>query len=184
MGKKPIGRPPGRPSKYTEEIADAICERMIEIYGLFDPKTGELRYIGKSNNSIKRLASHLRDAKRRKTPLYCWINKLLLSGREPVCKVFISVKEDVWRSAEIFAINTARSEGIRLLNVADGGDEPYCSREVRRQNGIKTSQTRDQEKTRIMMFLSQALRGGYVSEFTKGKMRRNPELMKTFSRYL
>ena len=30
MNKKPVGRPPGRPSKYTAEMADAICERMIE----------------------------------------------------------------------------------------------------------------------------------------------------------
>lgn len=30
MNKRPVGRPPSRPTKYTEEMADAICERMIE----------------------------------------------------------------------------------------------------------------------------------------------------------
>jgi hypothetical protein len=161
-----------------------VSDDLIEIYGLFHPETKELRYIGKAKCSKRRLKSHLRDAKRRNTPVYCWINKLASQGKTPECRVLISVSEEFWKSAEIFAIETARTEGFRLLNVAFGGDEPHCSTEVRRANGIKTVRTRDKEKTRKMTFLSGALRSGHVLENTKQKMRDIPELMKTFARYL
>jgi hypothetical protein len=47
-----------------------------EIYGLLDPRDGKLRYIGKAVCAAKRLKSHLRDARKRDTPVYRWINEL------------------------------------------------------------------------------------------------------------
>jgi hypothetical protein len=46
----------------------------IIIYGLFDPRTGELRYVGKARDPQKRLKGHL--AARRRTPVYDWIGAL------------------------------------------------------------------------------------------------------------
>ncbi len=43
-----------------------------------------------------------------------------------------------WQSVERLAISDARASGVRLLNVADGGDEPYCSKEVRAANARVT----------------------------------------------
>lgn len=108
---------------------------MPEIYALTDP-TGEIRYIGKANNSRARFKGHLRDAKRRKTPVYAWIRKLEKIGQRPGLTV-LEICDD-WQSAEQRLIADHRAAGARLLNVADGGDEPFCSCEQRRTLGRKT----------------------------------------------
>jgi|SRR5215217_2940168 len=107
-----------------------------EIYALIGPHDGAVRYIGKANDSAKRLKSHLRDARRRKTPVYDWINMLAKSGMRPTFRV-LEIADD-WVEAERRLIAEARSRGERLLNVADGGDEPFCSPEVRAANGRKS----------------------------------------------
>ena len=60
------------------------------IYGLFDPRTGELRYIGKSVNSSKRAYSHTKssDLKRHgRTPKTAWIKSLLRLGLRPQVQI-------------------------------------------------------------------------------------------------
>ena len=99
------------------------------IYGLYD-SAGCLRYIGKANDPRKRLDGHMRDARRRRTPLYDWINK---HGR-PAMRVIEADCED-WKASERRLIAEARARGDKLLNIADGGDEPFCPPEVRSANG-------------------------------------------------
>jgi hypothetical protein len=50
---------------------------------LRDPATNEVRYIGKANDSMKRLKTHIRDSRRRNTPVYSWIKKLASKGLVP-----------------------------------------------------------------------------------------------------
>lgn len=145
-----------------------------EIYGLFDPATDELRYIGKANDSAKRLASHLRDSRRRDTPVYRWIRKLADAGAVPVLRVLEST--DDWRTSEICLIAEARARGERLLNVADGGDEPACPTEVRAENGRKNAAAihGDPKRRRIWELkraLGEAVRDGYANNGTRQKMR-------------
>ena len=116
-----------------------------EIYALCCPDTGEIRYIGKANNSAKRLASHIRDSRRRTFPVSCWIKKLSADGKRPVLKL-LEAAED-WREAERRWIAVSRARGDRLLNLADGGDEPFCSYEVRASNGAKVAQQRADDPT-------------------------------------
>lgn len=111
------------------------------IYALCHPSTGEIRYIGKAASPGSRLKSHLRDAKRRTAPVYRWINKLARAGLAPVMRVLAWT--DDWRTEERLLIAQHRAHGARLLNVADGGDEPACSREVRAANGRKVAAMRD-----------------------------------------
>lgn len=111
----------------------------VEIYGLYDPNTHELRYIGKANDSKKRLASHIRDARRRDYPVYRWINKLLSNSRLPYIKVLLVTDSERWREEEKRIIKENRELGSKLLNVAEGGDAPYCSTETRAANGKKNS---------------------------------------------
>jgi hypothetical protein len=112
-------------------------EPCIEIYALCDPATGEIRYIGKANDSEKRLKGHIRDSRRRNTPVYCWIRKLLSSGKFPKMIVLERPRPTEWKDSEARLI--AQHKSKRLLNVATGGDEPFCPKEVRAANGRKNA---------------------------------------------
>jgi hypothetical protein len=141
------------------------------IYALTDAKTGEVRYIGKANNPAKRLKSHMRDSLRRDTPVYRWIRKNGIPGL-----VVLHADCDDWEAKEIEEIATYRAAGARLLNVAHGGDEPFCPPEVRAANGAANAKLRvsTPEKKRFYELrrnLGQALKQGYVAERTKVKMR-------------
>ena len=158
------------------------------IYGLFD-SSGALRYVGKANNAEKRLQSHMRDVRRRPTPLYSWIRK----HGKPEMRVLRVCTDQDWREAEREIIAAARARGDRLLNVADGGDEPFCSTETRRENGRrmrfhpacianrKANGAKVAERMRnddrayrlkeIKRRLSDALVRGHLSDFAKDCMR-------------
>lgn len=111
----------------TPEMIDA--EKPASIYGLCDRETGEIRYIGKAVDPEKRLAGHMRECRRRNTPLYAWLRK----HGEPKMVIIEAGCSD-WRVSERRHIAWARASGLRLLNVADGGDEPHCPVETRRAN--------------------------------------------------
>lgn len=112
------------------------AKKFVQMYALCCPDSGDVRYIGKAVCAKKRLSSHLRDARRRNTPVYCWIRKLQDSGKLPVMKVLDSaVAASEWESVERRLIADARVAGARLLNLADGGNAPQCSPEVCSRNG-------------------------------------------------
>lgn len=164
--------PGGRPSDYTPEI-----------YALIDPRTGEVRYIGKANNSAKRLASHCRDAKRRVTPVYVWIKELAEIGLKPDMKIVAVVTDGNWQKAERQAI-AEHSKNGRLLNLAKGGNEPFCPPEVRAKNGANVAKSRNKRLWALYRSLGADLKAGYVSEHTKEKMRARPDVFGRFAAYL
>jgi hypothetical protein len=141
------------------------------IYGLYD-KSGKLRYIGKANNPAERLKSHMRDARRRcKTPLHYW----LLKHGVPEMRVLEADCED-WREAERRLIREFRSTGARLLNLAEGGDEPHCSPEVRSANGhTLNAMLRDDgpigRVTRYKRKMGRYRREGFLTNETRDKLR-------------
>lgn len=160
-----------------------------EIYALCDPGSGEVRYIGKAVDAQKRLASHLRDANRRDTPVYRWIRKLQERGCAPVVKVLEVVDDTEWKARERSHIQAGRESGLRLLNVADGGDEPFCPPEVRAENGRRAARARivTPQKRRLWKLkrnLAMALRDGVVSDATKDKMRKRMDVFGSFARFL
>lgn len=159
-------------------------KKPVEIYEILDPRDGSVRYIGKANDAAKRFKQHLRESRYR-TPLYDWIAKLRSDGLVPSFRVARTCADAAWRECEKEAIANARSEGVRLLNLAAGGDEPYCSPEVRSENGRKAAVIRERDPIAAFIFnakrtLGTALRQGNVSENTKAKMRlaaqRRPDL--------
>lgn len=146
-------------------MADGPC-----IYALLD-HDGRCRYIGKANDPQARLRSHMRDARRRDTPLYRWIRK----NGEPQMVVVVENSED-WRRDERLVIAGLREQGERLLNVADGGDEPYCPASTRSANGIALN-VRLKAEPRLARLralkaeLGRALKRGWVGEASREKMR-------------
>jgi GIY-YIG catalytic domain len=127
------------------------------IYALIDPRTDEIRYIGKANDPKKRLVSHLRDANRRRTPVYSWILSLRKLNLVPEIRVLRLTTD--WKTAEREEITKARATGIRLLNLADGGDQPECSLKTRQENGRKVATARPKYIHLCLVLLGQAARG-------------------------
>jgi hypothetical protein len=104
----------------------------VEIYLLRHPDAGEIRYVGKACDSRARLKTHIRDARRRKTPLYDWMNGF---EKYPIIEVVTRVRAHEWEKAERDAIAYLRNSGVRLLNVADGGNQPIADRKKCALNG-------------------------------------------------
>lgn len=122
------------------------------IYGLFCRETGELRYIGKANDAEARLKSHLRDTKRRKTPLYSWLAKCVRDGKPPIMKILVATTELDWDQCERQVIAFHREAGFNLLNVAEGGNMPSQTIEQRRNSAKRMngkSQARSEHQKRI-----------------------------------
>lgn len=143
---------------------------MASIYGLFD-QAGRLKYIGKAECPKRRLKKHMAEIGRRRTPLYSWLAK----HGEPEMRVLERDCQD-WREAERRLIREARERGDDLLNLADGGDEPFCSTEQRRHNAQALNARYAADP--VMEFirnakrtLGQALVRGDLSERAKASMR-------------
>lgn len=96
------------------------------IYGLLDPNTKELRYVGFSSNIDRRYIDHHRLCMlKEKTHKNDWIKSLLKNGQQ--AELFIieehSCAEDL-PQAEIDMIAYYRSIGCDLTNATDGGENP------------------------------------------------------------
>ena len=147
---------------------------MTCIYGLYD-RDGNLRYIGKANNPSERLKSHMRETNsgRRNYPVNAWIKK----HGVPEMRVLVQDCTD-WRTEEAGLIADARARGERLLNIADGGDQPHCTIEHRRSNAAKMNEAllSSPEKMaarELMVSLGHFLRslkerGGYTRNWLDG----------------
>lgn len=158
-----------KPTQDQGEISAEVCE----LYVLRDPLTGKIRYAGKANNSKKRLASHIRDSRRRDYPVYRWIRKLAANHLVPMVEV---VKQTAnWRTDEKELIAVLRAREEPLLNVADGGDEPHCPIEIRRANGGKLSKHLADPISRrvweIKRQIARGLRNGEITNETRAKLR-------------
>lgn len=100
------------------------------VYGFTDPRTNELRYIGKSIHLANRLYGHVRGALfREKNPLlkqtylHNWWESLTVAGVKPsVFVIETAPSDDALDEAERFWIGYMRSLGCRLANGTMGGD--------------------------------------------------------------
>lgn len=139
------------------------------IYGLVSPDTGELRYIGKADKPARRLSSHIRDSRRRNTPLYSWIRKLAAQGKRPEMVVLAEGQED-WAATERDLIGRARRMGFRLLNVADGGDAPKCPQHIAKANAERLNAPELAGYLAMMQALGRVLRSWSVRPDRAGEL--------------
>lgn len=92
------------------------------IYALCEPDTGEIRYIGKADNPHKRLHGHTSSRViNGKTHRSCWIRSLVNQNKSPVLKIIDEVPVNHWQALEAAYIDFCRERGMRLVNIADGG---------------------------------------------------------------
>lgn len=98
---------------------------MYSIYGLFDPRTGELRYVGKTVSSLKkRLREHLSYQKTKgHTHRENWIKSLLSLNLRPDIQLIQAFNTEAdMDAAEVYWIKFFRDEGCDLVNKTDGGE--------------------------------------------------------------
>lgn len=97
------------------------------IYGLVDPRTDQVRYIGQSARGLDRPRQHLTASSYEGQssyhfPVYVWIRKLLRLDLQPEIVILKSVeKREELNQAERDLIAQYRKLG-RLFNCTDGGD--------------------------------------------------------------
>jgi len=96
----------------------------VYIYTLADPRTGEVRYVGKTFDLRQRFFDHICKSKKtdkRKS----WIKSLRNLGLKPVMEVLETLEncdEYGWQETESFWIEILRFYGCRLTNLNSGGE--------------------------------------------------------------
>lgn len=135
------------------------------VYGLFDPQTSELRYVGKTKQVLgERLRRHQRDALEKTentwtdhTHRACWLRKVLFLGLSPEVEILqeTATLEEA-NDSEVFWISYYKSIGCELTNSTAGGDggivsrKPTCTDEAvieMYQSGLSTGQIAKSMKT-------------------------------------
>jgi hypothetical protein len=93
----------------------------IYIYGLVDPRTNEVRYVGAAKNPWLRRSRHLSEARspeKSTTPKAVWLRDLLSAGLEPQVLILAYTTRANWREVEEKWIrsfpNLTNSNGTRI----------------------------------------------------------------------
>jgi hypothetical protein len=93
---------------------------MNYIYGLIDPFTFKIRYIGKTANLRVRINGHMSD--KEKTYKTNWIKELLKAGKRPIMVVIRKLPDTAdWQIEERKWIAIARKYKWPLVNCTEGG---------------------------------------------------------------
>jgi len=85
------------------------------IYGLKDPRTKDVRYVGKANSPQARFKTHLCD-KTTNLEKAAWIDDLAANDLKPLLVVFEEVASRDWARAERHWIGLGHLRGWSLLN--------------------------------------------------------------------
>lgn len=112
-------------SNLLKQVAEPQNQDTTFIYGLVDPRTGYVRYVGKANNPTYRLSMHLTPAEIKDTShKNSWLRGLLSDGNKPELIILQSVSKSIWQDAERRWIAYYRSipKYPRLTNTVDGGE--------------------------------------------------------------
>ena len=101
--------------------------KTIHIYILIDPRTDEIRYVGKTEQSINaRINGHMQDTA--KCHRVHWLNELKQLGLKPRAAILATIDlfepfdEETWKIEEKYWIGKLRQMGARLTNNTIGGD--------------------------------------------------------------
>lgn len=114
------------------------------IYSLSDPMTGEIRYIGKTYNELKkRLYSHIMECKTdRKTHKINWIKSLLSNNKKPIISTIDIVPKSDWEYWEKYWIEQFKQWGFNLTNMTMGGYDNNSRLGKEKKQKIRVSKLR------------------------------------------
>ena len=133
------------------------------IYGLEDPRTGEIRYVGMTVQPLAvRLGEHCTASKIKvKTHKNSWIKSLVqLNMRPTIISIQVLPIEDL-SLAEVYWIAFFRAQGLPLTNATDGGEGASNGHEISVEGRRRISEAQ------------KALRSRPVIELNSGKIYRS-----------
>lgn len=137
--------------------------QVTHIYTLSHPLTGEVGYVGKSDNPKTRLYGHINEyAIGEKKD---WINAIKELGLNPVVEILDTVERSKWTFWESHYISLLKSWGFSLFNKSS-----KCS-EDRKQN-ISNANKKAFSDPGVRAKISERLKGRKLSDETKEKLSR------------
>jgi hypothetical protein len=115
--------------------------RVRLIYGLVDPRTGCLRYVGRSLSGMRRPKQHAQPRiAQKRTHTGAWVRNLAADGLRPDIEILEVEPVDIVE-AEQFWIAYFKSLGCNLTNLTIGGDGP-CGYRHREETKRKISEAK------------------------------------------
>ena len=124
--------------KQLSRILEEGDTEFTSIYSLSDPISGEIRYVGKSDNPNLRLIEHIKKSKYTITHKNNWIKSLLKKNLKPVIEILDTVPISEWGFWENYWIEMIRAWEFKLTNIANGGCGGNLGPIVNRKISIET----------------------------------------------
>jgi hypothetical protein len=112
------------------------------IYTLECPISNEIRYIGKTNDLLKRYRNHISLkslARNGNKHLENWIKKILSKNKKPIIKILDKVPDNDWEIYEIYWIAQFKAWNFKLLNILEGGGTGHSGRHLSEEHKRKLS---------------------------------------------
>jgi len=148
------------------------------IYILRDPRTNEVRYVGKSDDPKRRLRRHKTEPGN--THRHNWISNLRSNGLNPIMEIVEEVDKSEWKEKEEYWISYYKKRGCNLTNLCSGGNGApgiSPSEETRRKisksvkkSWIEAPRKLSDEHKRAFSF---SRRGVHLSKETKDKISKS-----------
>lgn len=94
------------------------------VYGLLEPSTHEIRYVGKAINLDNRIRKHLQPSKlKESTHKNNWLKKLINDNQKPIVVILKKCDNEIeLNETEIELIKEYKKLGCKITNSTDGGD--------------------------------------------------------------
>jgi hypothetical protein len=106
---------------HTQTAGPAAQAPATAVYALIDPRSDQLRYIGKALDVGQRDRNHFNQGKYERSRKGAWIRELRAAGLRPDLIVIEECTPDESATREKYWIARARWRGIPLLNMKHGG---------------------------------------------------------------
>lgn len=145
----------------TNIISTDAPRKPVVIYGLVDPRTDAVRYVGKSDDVVGRFRGHMCEAGANDTAKSVWIRELLSVGLKPIVRhlEIVSPGGD-WGAAEKRQIAALKAAGAVLFNKTSGGQGvPDCARDDHWRAAIAASHVDNPKRVHGQKRAGEKLRG-------------------------
>jgi len=109
-------------TKALSELQKSLLEqgKKVCIYGLKDPQTEKIMYVGRTINLKQRIQEHLMNGYGSRG-LAAWVRSLKDKGRRPIVQILEVTTQEEWSAREYCWIRHYRRLGHPLLNHMRGG---------------------------------------------------------------